>query len=92
MLLNSILNFAMEKGLKRFYSSTADWTIRHIPFSRHIQRDLFDRIMIGPSMSTSKRAAADPGGSSMWRQTARERLFLKENRADIGTKNDLFVP
>jgi hypothetical protein len=48
MLLNSILNFAIEKGLKRFYSSTADWTIRHIPPSRHIQRDLFDRIYDRP--------------------------------------------
>jgi hypothetical protein len=44
MLLNSILNFAVEKGLKRFYSPTADWTIRHIPPSRRVQRDLFERI------------------------------------------------
>ena len=44
MLLNSILNFAIEKGLERFYSPTADWTIRHMPPSRQVQRDLFDRI------------------------------------------------
>src|SRR5262249_12878654 len=44
MLLNSILNFAIEKGLKRIYSPTADWTLRHIPPSRRVQRDLFDRI------------------------------------------------
>jgi len=44
MLLNRILNFAVEKGLKRFYSATADWTIRHIPSSRRVQRDLFERI------------------------------------------------
>jgi hypothetical protein len=44
MLLNSILNFAIEKGFKRFYSPTADWTIRHIPPSRRVQRGLFERI------------------------------------------------
>jgi hypothetical protein len=44
MLLNSILNFAVEKGLQRFYSASADWTIRHIPPSRHVQRGLFERV------------------------------------------------
>jgi peptidoglycan/xylan/chitin deacetylase (PgdA/CDA1 family) len=44
MLLNGILNFAIEKGFKRFYSPTADWTIHQIPPSRRVQRELFERV------------------------------------------------
>ena len=44
LLLNSILNFAIDRGLERFYSPTADWTIQHIPASRSVKRELFERV------------------------------------------------
>jgi len=43
-LLNAILNFAVEKGFRRIYSPSADWTIAQIPSTRPVMRELFDRI------------------------------------------------
>jgi len=44
MLLNSILNFALESDVRRFYSATADLSLRHTDPKRHVGRELFDRI------------------------------------------------
>lgn len=44
ILLNSILNFALEKNIKTIYSPTADFVIANTDPSRHVQRELFDRI------------------------------------------------
>ncbi len=44
MLLNSIMNFALEHKLKRFYSPTADLAIDNTDPNRTVQRELFDRV------------------------------------------------
>lgn len=44
MLLNAIMNFAIERGLKKIYSPTSEFTIQHIPRSRQVRKELFERI------------------------------------------------
>jgi hypothetical protein len=44
MLLNSVLNFALESKVRKFYSATADLSLRHTDPKRHVQRELFDRV------------------------------------------------
>lgn len=44
MLLNAILNFAVEHSVHSVYTPTADWALRHTDPSRNVQRDLFERI------------------------------------------------
>lgn len=46
LLLNSIMNFALENKIKRFYSPTADFVIANTDPKRRdaIQRELFERV------------------------------------------------
>src|SRR3990172_8169464 len=44
MLLNSIMNFAIENNIKNIYSPTADLAIEHTDTSRNVQRELFERV------------------------------------------------
>jgi len=44
MLLNSILNFAVEFNLDKIYSPTADLAIKNTDPNRSVQRELFDRV------------------------------------------------
>jgi hypothetical protein len=44
MLLNSIMNFAVENSIKKIYSPTADLAIEHTDSSRNVQRELFERV------------------------------------------------
>jgi hypothetical protein len=44
LLLNCIMNFALENDFKKFYSPTADLVIAHTDPSRQVQRELFDRV------------------------------------------------
>lgn len=44
MLLNSILNFARERGIRYVYSAGADMVIAHTDPSRTVKRDIFDDI------------------------------------------------
>ena len=44
MLFNSILNFAVEQGVKTIHSPTADLVIAHTDSSRVVKRPLFERI------------------------------------------------
>jgi len=81
MLLNSILNFAIEKGFKRFYSPTADWTIQHIPPSRRVQRDLFERVY---DRVVNQHFQATRQGSWWLIDVAanRERMVVSEKRTE----------
>jgi hypothetical protein len=44
MLLNAILNFALEHSVRTIYTPTADWALHHTDRSRNVQRALFERI------------------------------------------------
>jgi hypothetical protein len=44
MLLNAILNFALEQRLDYIFSPTADSVLAQVPPARSVQRELFDRI------------------------------------------------
>jgi hypothetical protein len=44
MLLNSIMNFAVENSIKKIYSPTADLAIEHTDPSRIVQKELFERV------------------------------------------------
>ena len=44
MLLNSIMNFAVENNSKRIYSPTSDLALKNINPSRNVQRELFEGI------------------------------------------------
>ncbi|MCI0455045.1 MAG: hypothetical protein L0Y68_08635 [Candidatus Dadabacteria bacterium] len=44
MLLNSIMNFAVENSIKQIYSPTAGLALEHTDPSRNVQRELFERI------------------------------------------------
>jgi peptidoglycan/xylan/chitin deacetylase (PgdA/CDA1 family) len=44
MLFNGIMNFAHERGIRYFYSPTADLIIANIDPKRAVQRDLFERV------------------------------------------------
>jgi hypothetical protein len=44
MLLNSILNFAIEHNVEKIYSPTWDLAIKHTDPKRKVQRELFERI------------------------------------------------
>ena len=44
MLLNSILNFALELNIDKIYSPTADLAIKNTDPNRTVQRELFDRV------------------------------------------------
>lgn len=44
MLLNAILNFALEQKLEYIFSPTADFVLAQVPADRSVQRQLFDRI------------------------------------------------
>lgn len=44
LLLNSILNFAVEKGLGRIYSPTAAFVMAQADPTRNVQSELFERI------------------------------------------------
>lgn len=44
LLLNSILNFALENNLRRVYIPTADFVLSHADPARKVQRELFDRV------------------------------------------------
>jgi len=51
MLLNAILNFAVEQQLDDIFSPTADFVLEQVPPDRHVQRQLFDRIYDRPVVS-----------------------------------------
>jgi hypothetical protein len=44
LLLNSILNFALENNLKRIYSPTAAFVIKQTDPERTVQKELFERV------------------------------------------------
>jgi glycosyltransferase involved in cell wall biosynthesis len=44
LLLNAMMNFASERGLRVLYSPTADLMLKNADPSRKVQRELFDRI------------------------------------------------
>lgn len=44
MLLNAILNFAVEHSVQSVHTPTAEWALRHTDPSRNVQRALFERI------------------------------------------------
>ncbi|MGH7801700.1 MAG: hypothetical protein ACREOW_13925 [Thermodesulfobacteriota bacterium] len=44
MLLNSIMNFALENSIKKIYSPTADLAMEHTDPSRDVHRELFERV------------------------------------------------
>jgi hypothetical protein len=44
MLLNAILDFAIEHRFRTFYSPTADLVLEHTDPAREVQRPLFDRV------------------------------------------------
>ena len=44
MLLNAILNFALEQKLDYVFSPTSDFVLAQVPANRSVQRQLFDRI------------------------------------------------
>jgi peptidoglycan/xylan/chitin deacetylase (PgdA/CDA1 family) len=44
MLLNAIMNFAIEHNLQTIYSPTADLALEHTDRARNVQRELFDRV------------------------------------------------
>jgi hypothetical protein len=44
MLLNGMMNFAMENNIKKIYSPTADLVMENADPSRHIERELFERV------------------------------------------------
>jgi peptidoglycan/xylan/chitin deacetylase (PgdA/CDA1 family) len=59
MLLNSIMNFAIESGLQMIYSATADLALEHTDPSRIVQRELFERVY---DRSVCKRFSAIKNG------------------------------
>jgi len=44
MLLNSLANFALEKGVQRLLSPTAEFALAHTDRKRSVQRALFERL------------------------------------------------
>jgi hypothetical protein len=44
MLLNSIVNFAVENNIKKIYSPTADLAIENTDSLRNVQKELFERV------------------------------------------------
>lgn len=44
LLLNSILNFAVENNIKKIYSPTSDLAMEHTDPKRTVQRELFERV------------------------------------------------
>ena len=44
MLLNSIANFALERGAAQVLSPLAAWAMRHTDRARTVQRELFERV------------------------------------------------
>lgn len=44
MLLNDVLNFAIENNIKTFYSPTADLVMKNSDPARHLERELFERV------------------------------------------------
>lgn len=44
LVINSILNFALIKGIKTFYSPSADYSLHHTDPNRSVKRPLFDRV------------------------------------------------
>ena len=44
MLLNDIVNFAIENNIKTFYSPTADLAMENTDPNRHVERELFERV------------------------------------------------
>src|SRR6202007_1316203 len=81
MLLNAILNFAVEHGVKTIYVPTATWTLCHTDPSRNVQRALFERIYDQQVHATFR---ADPAGQ-WWMvdvQKNRHRLIRPEIKTD----------
>lgn len=60
MLFNSILNFAVERGVKTLYSPTSDTVIGHTDRSRPVERSLFERVY--DRTVIERFAAAKSGG------------------------------
>src|SRR5436305_6692353 len=48
MLLNGLLAFALERGLKRLYTPTAELAMRHTDPEREVKRHLFERVYDRP--------------------------------------------
>lgn len=44
MLLNGILNFAIERSIRNLYIPTADFALRHTDAARRVKRALFERV------------------------------------------------
>ena len=44
MIFNSVVNFALEIGVRTIYSPSADLVMAHTDSARHPQRELFDRV------------------------------------------------
>jgi hypothetical protein len=44
MLLNSIMNFAIENNIKKIYSPTSELAIENTDPKRNVQRELFERV------------------------------------------------
>jgi hypothetical protein len=79
ILLNAVMNFAMENNLKRFYSPAADFVMSHTDQSRTVQRALFERVYDG---AVNKQWLASKEGN-WWVVDVvenRERVILGEKK------------
>jgi hypothetical protein len=82
LLLNSIMSFALDKGLDSVCSPTAEFILRQIPPSRTVGRDLFQRIYDDTVHEHFRVTKQD----AWWRIDVgenRDRVILPEKKTEI---------
>jgi peptidoglycan/xylan/chitin deacetylase (PgdA/CDA1 family) len=58
LLVNAVLDFALDRGARRVLVASADWALLHTDRARAVQRPLFDRVYDG-SVGAPYRAARE---------------------------------
>ncbi|MGH8005394.1 MAG: hypothetical protein ACREQ3_00095 [Candidatus Binatia bacterium] len=91
MLLNSIVNFAVENGIGKMYSPTADLAIENTDPKRTVQRELFERVY-DRAVNKYFRATREGKWWLLDIDENRERVIIPEkNRETIKTEKTICV-
>jgi hypothetical protein len=82
MLLNSIMNFAVENNMEKIYTPTADLAREHTDPSRTVQRELFERVY---DRVVNKHLLAEKAGKWWVIDVAKniERIIIPEKKEEF---------
>jgi hypothetical protein len=82
MLLNSIINFALENNVKSICSPTADLAIEHTDPNRNVQKELFERVY-DRAVNKLFRATKEGEWWAIDVEENRDRIIIPEKKQEM---------